>query len=101
VQPSLSEVAANAVMEASASGLAVIATGVGEIPSIIDNGHTGILVKAKDVDSLTKALSSLLDDISLARDMGRAGRSRVDERYSWGVINKRIEECYSNVIKNY
>jgi glycosyltransferase involved in cell wall biosynthesis len=101
VLPSLSEGAANVVMEASASGLPVIATKVGEVPKIVLDGKTGILVKPKDVVGLVKALKKLIDDPLLAKEMGRLGRKRMEKGYSWDIICKKIENAYQEVIDRY
>jgi glycosyltransferase involved in cell wall biosynthesis len=91
VLPSLSEGAANVVMEASASGLPVIATKVGEVPKIVLDGKTGILVKPRDVDGLVNALKKLIDNPLFAKEMGRLGRKRMEKGYSWDIICKKID----------
>lgn len=101
VLPSLSEGAANVVMEASASGLPVIATEVGEVPQIVLNDKTGILVNPKDVNGLVSALKKLIHDPLLAKEMGKLGRKRMEEEYSWEIICKKIEAAYYRVIKEY
>jgi len=101
VLPSLSEGAANVVMEASASGLPVIATEVGEVPRIVLDGKTGILIKPKDIANLVKAFKKMIDNPSLAKEMGKAGRKRIEEEYSWEIVCKRIENAYQEVIDRY
>jgi len=101
VLPSLSEGAANVVMEASASGLPVIATEVGEVPRIVLDGKTGILVKPKDIDGLVNALKKLIDNPLLAKEIEEAGRKRMEEEYSWDIICKKIENAYQEVIDRY
>jgi glycosyltransferase involved in cell wall biosynthesis len=98
VLPSLSEGAANVAMEASASGLPVIATVVGEVPEIIVKGVTGELVEPRDVDGLAYALEKLIGNPSLAKKMGRAGRKRIEEKYTWEKICVALESEYSKVI---
>lgn len=99
--PSLSEGAANVVMEASASGLAVVATDVGGIPEIIEEGVTGLLVKPKDPDGLYRALKRLVEDPRLAAEMGLQGRKRMVERYGWEVVCRQVDENYRKVIERY
>jgi glycosyltransferase involved in cell wall biosynthesis len=101
VLPSLSEGAANAAMEASASGLPVIATAVGEVPEIIVPGVTGELVEPKDVDGLVNALEKLIGNLPLARKMGEVGRKRMVEKYTWGKICQAIETEYGKVIAGF
>jgi glycosyltransferase involved in cell wall biosynthesis len=99
--PSLSEDMSNVVMEAGASGLPVISTEVGAVPQIVLDGKTGILVKPRDVDGLVDALKKVIDIPLLAKEMGRRGRKRMEEEYSWEIICKRIENVYENVIEDY
>jgi glycosyltransferase involved in cell wall biosynthesis len=101
VLPSLSEGAPNVIMEASSSGLPVIATEVGEMPEMVLDGKTGILVKSKDVNGLVSALKKLIDNSLLAKRMGKAGRKRMEEEYSWDIICGKIENAYRNVIADY
>ena len=101
VLPSLSEGAANVVMEASASGLPVIATKVGEVPRIVLDSKTGILIKLNDVNSLVNALKKLVDNPLLAVKMGEMGRIKIEEEYDWGGICRKIEKFYIEVIEKY
>ena len=101
VLPSLAEGAANVVMEASASGLPVVATEVGEVPQIVLNGKTGILIKPKEVDGLVHAFKKLMKNPPLAKEMGRLGRKRMEEEYSWDIICKKIEKEYPGVTDRY
>jgi glycosyltransferase involved in cell wall biosynthesis len=101
VLPSLSEGAANVVMEASASGLAVIATDVGEIPSIVEDGVTGLLVRPRDEDGIYEALKRLIEDPELVRTMGVVGRKRMEERYCWDIVCRQVDEHYRHVIESF
>mgnify|MGYP001156830210 CR=1 FL=1 len=98
VLTSLSEGAANVVMEASASGLPVVATAVGEVPQIIADGETGRLVKPKDVDGLVEQIEAIIDNPLLGKKMGEAGRKRMEQRYSWKIICEKLEKAYQEVI---
>ena len=99
VLPSLSEGAANVVMEASASGLPILATKVGEVSQIVLDGKTGILIKPKKVDSLVSAIEKLIADPILAKEMGKAGRKRMEEHYSWEIICRKLEMFYTEIIE--
>ena len=101
VLPSLSEDMSCVVMEASSSGLPVISTEVGEVPKFILDNKTGILIKPKDVDGLVVALKKLIDEPLLAKEMGKAGRKRMEEEYRWEIICKKIEDAYENMLNNY
>jgi glycosyltransferase involved in cell wall biosynthesis len=101
VLPSLAEGAANVAMEASASGLPVVATSVGEVPRIIADGLTGILVSPRDIDGLADALERLFDNPSLAKTMGKAGRKRMEDNYTWEKICGALEREYQRVIDRF
>lgn len=101
VLSSLSEGAANVVMEASASGLAVVATEVGEIPKIVEDQVTGLLVKPKDSEGIYTALQELINNPGLAREMGAAGRKRMVGRYGWEAVCRQVDENYSRVVEQY
>jgi len=81
--PSRHEGMPNAVLEAMASGLPVIASRIAGNEELVVDGETGILFPTEDVDSLRVALKKILNDVSLRRQMGEASRRRVEERYSW------------------
>jgi glycosyltransferase involved in cell wall biosynthesis len=98
ILPSLSEGAPNVIMEASSSGLPVIVSDVGEVPQIVENGVTGIIVKPRDVDSLVSAMDNLIAHPLLMKKMGEAGRNKMLKEYSWDTICKRLENNYKNII---
>ncbi|MBA7651677.1 N-acetyl-alpha-D-glucosaminyl L-malate synthase [subsurface metagenome] len=98
VLTSLSEGAANVVMEASASGLPVVATAVGEVPKIVPDGETGMLVKPKDVNGLVTKIETIINNPALGKKMGEAGRRRVEQKYSWEIICEKLERAYQEVI---
>ena len=70
------------VLEAMASGRPVVMTANPGIDDYIEHGVTGLLVPPGDVDAFTDALVSLLADPQRAREMGRAGRAAVEERWT-------------------
>lgn len=98
VLPSVAEGAPNVLMEASASGLPVITTDVGESSQIVSNGETGIVIPSKDINKLANSMTSLIEDRALARKMGEAGRRRIEEYYSWDKICDKLENAYHDVI---
>lgn len=70
------------VLEAMAAGKPVIATNVGGIPEMIDDGVTGLLVPPADEQALAGALGCLLTNSALSARLGSAGRQRVAERFT-------------------
>jgi glycosyltransferase involved in cell wall biosynthesis len=86
------------LVEAMACGKPCVATNVGGVPEVVDHGTTGLLVKYGDVKALTKALLKVLSDPSRARSMGKAGRERVEQRFTWEKVTEKIEALYREVL---
>ena len=82
VHPSHEEGFSNAILEAMAAGKAVVATNVGGVPEAVLAGETGLLVPARDPESLAEGILALLQDPEKTRTRGEAGRQRVLERFS-------------------
>jgi len=83
-------------LEAMASGRPVIAYDSGAVPEIVENEVTGLIVARGDVAALERAAVRLLDDESLARRLGAAGRARAESMF--GV--PRMVERYLEVIRS-
>ena len=81
--PSRHEGMPNAVLEAMASELPVIATCISGNEELVTDGITGCLVPAEDIEALQGALQKILSDSTLRQQMGIASRRRVEENYSW------------------
>ncbi len=94
VQPSHQEGLPNAVLEAMASGLAVVATRVGGHGDVIEHARTGLLVPPGDPDALAGALQALLDDDGLRARMGLAARAAVLQGYGTDVVARRLLALY-------
>jgi glycosyltransferase involved in cell wall biosynthesis len=90
--PSTIDQAPNAVIEAMAAGLPVIAVPTAGIAEMVVDGTTGRHVRADDVESLSRALAELVDDPDRARAMGRAARRRFDEVYDARGTTTRLLE---------
>src|SRR5205085_9548154 len=69
----------NAILEAMAIGTPVVATSVGGVPALIRDGETGLLTPPADPPALSKALIRVLQDLSLARQLGQNGQRWVKE----------------------
>lgn len=94
VYPSRRESFGVATLEASATGVAVVASRVGGLPEVVREGHTGILVEPEQTEALVEACAHLLAHPTQARDMGMAGRQWVLERYTWDRSLDAMEEVY-------
>jgi len=81
--PSRHEGMPNAVLEAMASGLPVIASRIAGNEELVVSGETGLLVPTENVEVLRDALRKLLNDAPLRGQMGTASRRRVEVFYSW------------------
>jgi glycosyltransferase involved in cell wall biosynthesis len=92
--PSLSEGQGIAAIEAMAAGLAVVASDVGGLPEVVENGVTGRLVTS-DVDHiLAEALCELIRNAEMRARFGAAGRERAFERFSAERMVERTLEVY-------
>ena len=80
------------ILEAMASRTPVVSTRVTGIPEMVEQGVTGLLLEPGAPEALTEALSLLLEDPSLCRRMGEAGRRRVEERFALRENAGRLHE---------
>lgn len=85
------------ILEAMASGIPVISTNVGGIPEIVGSSKSGLLIPPSNEDALKEAMENLLIDKKLRRELGENGRKAVEERYSWDVVARNVEETYECV----
>jgi len=98
VLPSLAEGISNTILEAMASGLPVVATDVGGNPELIVEGETGCLVAAGDVEGMADVLTGLAGDPERRAAMGRAGRRRVEQRFSLRAMVSAYQHLYDESI---
>ncbi len=92
----------NVVVEMMASGLPVVAFDIGGPKEIIVHGETGFLVENKNVTKLAQALETLIDNAQLRRQMGEAGRRRVERYFTWDRHVDKLMEIYEQIIRqNY
>jgi glycogen synthase len=88
-------------LEAMACSTPVVASAVGGIVEVVENGTTGLLVPPARPDDLAGAIRTLLDDPKRARQMGVAGRKRVEEKFSWASVAERTEQIYREAIEEF
>jgi phosphatidylinositol alpha-1,6-mannosyltransferase len=79
-------------LEASAAGLPVVAGDSGGAPETVVEGVTGTVVDGRSAGPIGLAVASLLADPDGAREMGRAGRARVEAEFSWDAVVSRLEK---------
>jgi alpha-maltose-1-phosphate synthase len=105
VCPSVYEPLGIVNLEAMACGTAVVASDVGGIPEVVDDGRTGLLVHYDEADpvsfehGLADALAALLTDPFRAAAMGTAGRDRAVAEFGWDAIADRTLEVYRAVLR--
>jgi glycosyltransferase involved in cell wall biosynthesis len=92
--PSLGEGFGMVALEAQERARAVVATRVGGLPEIVEDGVSGTLVPAGDAAALAAALTQLLTDAPLARRMGEAGRRRALSLFAQERCAERTELLY-------
>jgi glycosyltransferase involved in cell wall biosynthesis len=94
VLPSRTEGVSLTLLEAMASGLAVVATRVGGTPEVVAHGETGLLVPPGDPAALAAAVLRLRRDAFERERMGRAGRLRVERRFDVRRMTAAYERLY-------
>jgi glycosyltransferase involved in cell wall biosynthesis len=92
--PSRLEGSPNAVLEAMASGLPIVATAIGGVVDLLEEQDTGVLVRSDDADALAAALVRVLGDSKLRRDLSGRARRRAVERFSLSVHIARLIDLY-------
>lgn len=85
------------ILEAMAQGLPVVAADNGGQAEIVEDGVTGYLVEPGNPTALAQAITRLLNDPSLCRAMGEAGRKRYEDEFSYRNFYNRIREVYDGL----
>jgi glycosyltransferase involved in cell wall biosynthesis len=70
----------------------VVVTNVGGIPELMRNNETGFLIKKEDHDKLFEKLEILINNKTMAKKMGMAGREFISNNFSWEIISKNFKE---------
>ena len=105
VVPSVYEPLGIVNLEAAACGTAVVASDVGGIPEVVDDGRTGLLVHydPDDVAAFETGLADRIGELIAAPDraaaMGAAGRERVLTEFGWPAIAQQTVEVYSQILQ--
>ena len=97
VCPSVYEPLGIVNLEAMACSTAVVASRVGGIPEVVADGENGLLVPPDDPAALAGALNALLRDRARADAMGRAGRRRAVDEFSWDAVAAQTAALYAEV----
>jgi glycosyltransferase involved in cell wall biosynthesis len=94
VLPSYREAQGRAILEAMALSRPVVASNVGGIPEVIEDGVTGLLVPPHDTAALAAAITRLLTDHAYADTIARAGHDLVHDRFCIELMVREIEAIY-------
>ena len=96
--PSKFDNSPNAVLEAMACEVPVVATNVGGVPRYVSDGDTGLLVEP-DAAALAEALERALSDASLRSSLVTAGLEMVRSRFSWRQSAERLISLYEQLLR--
>ena len=99
VLPSHEEGFSNAILEGMAAGLPMVVTDVGGNSEAVIDGETGFVVPSKDPKALAVALERLITDSEMRKSMGKAGRQRVEERFSLDSCVDAYEALFQEVLE--
>lgn len=99
VHPSREEGFSNAILEAMAAGLPVVACDVGGNPEAVVDGETGRLVPPRNAAAFASAVAELLADPEKRKAMGEAGRHRASERFSLDRMVSEMESLYESLAR--
>ncbi len=83
-----------ALVEAMAGGKPIVATRVGGVPEVVEDGETGFLVPPRDAEALAGAILKLARDENLRREMGEKGWKRAREKFDISLIAQQYERLY-------
>ena len=98
VMPSIQEGLGLSIMQAQAAGLAVIASSVGGISTLIEDRQTGILIPSADTEAIAKSIILLLTDKDLAVRLGQNAKRNIQESFSIEKMTSQTEKVYREVV---
>ena len=86
------------ILEAMASKVPVIASRIGEIKDMVEDGVTGILVEPGNANELSTAVSRLCNDAALRHEMGEKGFLRLMHKYSMNIHAGNVVKVYESLL---
>jgi glycosyltransferase involved in cell wall biosynthesis len=84
--------------EAMSAEKPVVATRVGGMVNVVDDGKTGIIVEPGDENDLAQAISHLIENPELREQMGKDGRNRILKLFTWEQVAQSLEKQYRRVL---
>lgn len=88
------------LLEAGAAGLPTVATSVGGIPEVLDDGRNGYLVPSGDAPALAERIIALLDSDIQRQTMGHSARDRVRQDFSFATMSQQYCELFRRLVSN-
>ena len=98
VLPSVAEGMSNSLLEAMATALPCVVSGIGGNTDLIADGQTGRLVMEPRAEAWSKTLLELLENPDEANRLGAAARQRIDQEFAHGVVVDRYLELYRRML---
>ncbi|MBG1240748.1 glycosyltransferase family 1 protein [Nostoc sp. NZL] len=86
-------------IEAMASGTPVVASDVGGLQFTVVNEETGLLAPPQDVDAFASAIDRILLNSEWRDELGKAGRKRVENKFSWDGVAHQLSELYTELLQ--
>jgi glycosyltransferase involved in cell wall biosynthesis len=96
---SLREGICNSLLEAMAMGIPVVATDVGGTKELVIDGQTGYMVPNGDFEAMAQSLLRLASNAGLRKELGIAGRKRIEDKFSFRCRLSRVETLYERIIE--
>jgi glycosyltransferase involved in cell wall biosynthesis len=88
------------LLEAMASGTAVVTSDLAGPRSIVHNGLNGSVFRPGDPEDLAEKIQKIIEDSSKIKEMGAWGRKFAEERYANNVLGKKLNDLYENLCRN-
>jgi glycosyltransferase involved in cell wall biosynthesis len=88
----------NVVLEAMAMEVPVVATRIAGVPTLVEEGHSGLIVDPGSVEGLVQGIERLIDDPQLRDSVRQAARARVVSKFSFAQRMQKIVEIYNEVL---
>jgi len=85
------------ILQAQAMARAVVATTVGGIPEVVEDGVTGLLVPPRNPEALAGKIGALLDEPALRACLGEAARAKIERHYSLDAMGERLLSLYTDL----
>jgi glycosyltransferase involved in cell wall biosynthesis len=88
-----------ALLESFAAGVPAVATAVGGIPEVLDDGRSGYLVRSGDANALVERIAELLRDDAKRAGMGEFGRRRVRSEFTFAEMSRKYHDVFARVAR--